>query len=133
MYLIKDSLLQKELLKKYRNPKKRKLVKTKSEPVKKPDNPFIETPSANIEISLVLENLEKNFGYVQAVKNLNLTLYKYEIVVLLGFAESGKTTTLSIITGKYIFLRIIFYLLFEVSDSFKLILPMKYSKYLILI
>lgn len=82
----------------------------KSEFAKKLENPFIETPSGDVETSLVLENLEKNFGYVQAVKNLNLTLYKNEIVVLLGFTGSGKTTTLSLITGKYIaFLGITFY------------------------
>lgn len=72
---------------------------------KKPENPFIETPSGDVETSLVLENLEKSFGYVQAVKNLNLTLYKNEIVVLLGFTGSGKTTTISLITGKYVVYR----------------------------
>ena len=48
---------------------------------------------------LVLEDLCKSFGDVQAVKNLNLKIKKGELITLLGPSGCGKTTTMHIIAG----------------------------------
>ena len=44
-------------------------------------------------------NLRKKYSEVEAVKNLNLTIYKDQIFVLLGHNGAGKTTTISMLTG----------------------------------
>ena len=46
-----------------------------------------------------IRNLVKNFDEVQAVKDLDLTMYKDQIFVLLGHNGAGKTTTISMLTG----------------------------------
>ena len=46
-----------------------------------------------------IRNLVKNFDEVQAVKNLNLTIYQDQIFVLLGHNGAGKTTTINMLTG----------------------------------
>ena len=46
-----------------------------------------------------IDNLVKNFDDVQAVKDLNLKIYKDQIFALLGHNGAGKTTTISMITG----------------------------------
>lgn len=43
-----------------------------------------------MEHHLVLEDLCKSFGDVQAVKNLNLKIKKGELITLLGPAEIGR-------------------------------------------
>ena len=50
---------------------------------------------ARIELS----NLNKSFGSVQAVKNLNFTIEDGEFVVFVGPSGCGKTTTLRMIAG----------------------------------
>jgi ABC-type sugar transport system ATPase subunit len=50
---------------------------------------------ARIELS----NLNKSFGAVQAVKNLNFTIEDGEFVVFVGPSGCGKTTTLRMIAG----------------------------------
>jgi ABC-type sugar transport system ATPase subunit len=50
---------------------------------------------ARIELS----NLNKSFGAVQAVKNLNFTIEDREFVVFVGPSGCGKTTTLRMIAG----------------------------------
>lgn len=59
----------------------------------------MEPLSEDADVTIVLKDLEKSFGYVQAIKNVSLTLCKNEILVLLGHNRSGKTTTVSMITG----------------------------------
>jgi ABC-2 type transport system ATP-binding protein len=49
--------------------------------------------------TLIIKNLNKKFGTVWAVKNLNLALKPGEIFVLLGPNGAGKTTTLKLIAG----------------------------------
>jgi multiple sugar transport system ATP-binding protein len=48
---------------------------------------------------LLLENLSKKFGTVEAVKELSLSIHDGEFVVLLGPSGCGKTTTLRMIAG----------------------------------
>lgn len=46
-----------------------------------------------------MENLNKSFGPVVAVDDLNLTIHDHEFVVLVGPSGCGKTTTLRMIAG----------------------------------
>ncbi len=53
------------------------------------------------EIALELRNITKKFDKVTANKNVNLVVYKNEILSLLGENGSGKTTLMNIISGIY--------------------------------
>ena len=48
---------------------------------------------------LQVENLQVNYGPIQAVKGINLNIEKGKIVALLGANGAGKTTTLRTISG----------------------------------
>ena len=48
---------------------------------------------------LKVENLQVNYGPIQAVKGINLNIEKGQIVALLGANGAGKTTTLRTISG----------------------------------
>ncbi len=48
---------------------------------------------------VVLENLIKNYGKVEALRGLNLSVKQGEILGLLGHNGSGKTTTMKLILG----------------------------------
>src|SRR4051812_9423702 len=50
-------------------------------------------------VILNLKNLSVNYGAIRAVKALDLTIRKGEIVSLFGTNGSGKTTTLRTISG----------------------------------
>lgn len=50
-------------------------------------------------VEVRLENVNKNFGKVVAVDNLNLNIEDQEFLVLLGPSGCGKTTTLRLIAG----------------------------------
>lgn len=50
--------------------------------------------------TLKITNLIKNYGKKAAVNNLTLTLFKDQILVLLGHNGAGKTTTISMLTGE---------------------------------
>lgn len=80
-----------------------KKIATKKKNEFEHENYFIEAPVVDSEVSLVFKNLHKNFGYVQAVKDVNLTMYKNEITVLLGHNGAGKTTLLTMIMGVYFY------------------------------
>ena len=63
------------------------------------DNPGGKTVSKTA--ALELKNISKIFGSVVANKNVDLTLYKGEILALLGENGSGKTTLMNMIAGIY--------------------------------
>lgn len=48
---------------------------------------------------LVLENVSVNYGVIQAIKNVSLTVKEGEIVALIGANGAGKSTTLRAISG----------------------------------
>ncbi|HEV2100001.1 MAG TPA: sn-glycerol-3-phosphate ABC transporter ATP-binding protein UgpC [Stellaceae bacterium] len=48
---------------------------------------------------VVLQNVNKNFDEVYAVKNVNLSIHDKEFVVLVGPSGCGKTTTLRMVAG----------------------------------
>ena len=43
---------------------------------------------------LILENLEKSFGSLQVLKDINLTVHQGEVVTVIGASGSGKSTML---------------------------------------
>ena len=49
--------------------------------------------------SMRIDNLVKTYGKMNAINGLSLTVFKDEILVLLGHNGAGKTTTLNILTG----------------------------------
>ncbi len=48
---------------------------------------------------VVLQNLNKNFDEVYAVKDVNLSIHDKEFMVLVGPSGCGKTTTLRMVAG----------------------------------
>ena len=50
---------------------------------------------------LETKNLSKNFGGLQAVSNVNMTIEKGELVGLIGPNGAGKTTFFNLLTGVY--------------------------------
>ena len=55
----------------------------------------------NKEIKLELRNINKHFKGVYANKNVNINLYKGEILSILGENGSGKTTLMNVLSGIY--------------------------------
>lgn len=53
------------------------------------------------QVALELRNVTKKFGKVVANNNISFTLYKEEILSLLGENGSGKTTLMNMISGIY--------------------------------
>ena len=61
-------------------------------------NPELLTQETEQQI-LKVHGLKKTFGDFQAVRGVNLKMYKGQIFALLGHNGAGKTTTLSMLTG----------------------------------
>jgi len=55
----------------------------------------------NTTVALELKNISKRFGDKYANKNVDLTLYKGEILAILGENGSGKTSMVNMIAGIY--------------------------------
>ncbi len=53
------------------------------------------------DIALELKNISKSFGHVAANKDVCLSVYRGEILALLGENGSGKTTLMNMISGIY--------------------------------
>ncbi|MFV0414289.1 MAG: ABC transporter ATP-binding protein [Oscillospiraceae bacterium] len=51
------------------------------------------------EVILELQNISKQFGTAEVLKNLSFSVYRGEFLTLLGSSGCGKTTTLRIIAG----------------------------------
>ncbi len=50
---------------------------------------------------IAMRHISKSFGAVQALSNVNLTLYPGEILGLVGDNSAGKSTLMKILTGAY--------------------------------
>ena len=61
----------------------------------------MEDNKSNQNIAVSLRGITKTFGSVIANKNINLDLYKGEILSILGENGSGKTTAMNVIAGLY--------------------------------
>ena len=61
---------------------------------------FIEKSPIDMEVTIEIKDLRKNFGSVHAVRGINLNIYRGEITALLGHNGAGKTTVLDILTGE---------------------------------
>ena len=61
----------------------------------------METKNQKKEPFIRLENISKSFGNVVANSNVNLDIYKGEILSLLGENGSGKTTLMNMLAGIY--------------------------------
>ena len=69
------------------------------------DCSFIKRPIANCKsqiankLMLTLENVSVNYGAIEALTDISLTVNQGEVVTLIGANGAGKTTTLRTITG----------------------------------
>lgn len=60
----------------------------------------IEKTPQNLQVGIKVENLTKKYGRNTAVDKLSMKVLKDQITVLLGHNGAGKSTTMSVITGK---------------------------------
>ncbi|MBP5167375.1 MAG: ABC transporter ATP-binding protein [Oscillospiraceae bacterium] len=54
-----------------------------------------------MEYAVQMKNISKSFGSINANSNVNIDIYKGEILALLGENGSGKTTLMNILSGIY--------------------------------
>lgn len=64
---------------------------------------YFEKPPNTLEVSIKIIDLFKRFDFVTALRGVNLNVYKGEITALLGHNGAGKSTTMAILTGKFVF------------------------------
>ena len=56
---------------------------------------------AQRSVAIELRNITKTFGSIVANKNVSLSVYRGEILSLLGENGSGKTTLMNMLSGIY--------------------------------
>src|SRR5512141_1560011 len=59
-------------------------------------------PAAVAEPIVELRNIKKSFGAVQALRGVDLTLRKNEVLGLVGDNAAGKSTLMKVLSGAYI-------------------------------
>jgi branched-chain amino acid transport system ATP-binding protein len=64
----------------------------------KPGQPVTSPPQPNGAVLLELRNVSVNYGGIQALREINLTVHAGEIVTLIGANGAGKSTTLRTIS-----------------------------------
>ena len=65
-------------------------------------NKISESSAPKKSAVLEMRNITKTFGSITANKNVDLTVYRGEILAILGENGSGKTTLMNMISGIYI-------------------------------
>ena len=55
----------------------------------------------NKEVAIELRHITKTFGSITANKDVDMTVYKGEILAILGENGSGKTTLMNMLSGIY--------------------------------
>lgn len=68
-----------------------------------PAKDYFEKAPNTLNVSIKIIDLFKNFDSVAALKGVNLNVYQGEITALLGHNGAGKSTTIAILTGKFLF------------------------------
>jgi len=63
------------------------------------DKPSVVTPSTQTDIAVSVSQVSKNYGDVEALKDLSLDFPRGQLTSLLGPSGCGKTTLLKIIAG----------------------------------
>ena len=53
------------------------------------------------QVAIELKGISKHFGSIMANRNVDLTVYRGEILAILGENGSGKTTLMNMISGIY--------------------------------
>nr|XP_045377106.1 phospholipid-transporting ATPase ABCA3-like isoform X1 [Camelus bactrianus]XP_045377107.1 phospholipid-transporting ATPase ABCA3-like isoform X1 [Camelus bactrianus] len=64
-------------------------------------NKYFEPEPTSLVAGIQIKNLYKEFGDKVAINNMSLNLYEGQITIFLGQNGAGKSTTLSILTGRY--------------------------------
>jgi ABC-type branched-subunit amino acid transport system ATPase component/ABC-type branched-subunit amino acid transport system permease subunit len=84
---------------------RRFLTVARPQPARPAPSPIVPGPTARpcatTEPLLEIKSLSKHFGGIKAVQNLDLTICKGDVAVLIGPNGSGKTTVLNVLSGIY--------------------------------
>lgn len=59
-------------------------------------------PTENVTPVVEMRNIKKYFGAVQALRGVDLTLHKNEVIGLVGDNAAGKSTLMKVLSGAYI-------------------------------
>ena len=68
------------------------------------DDDRIESVTEDQCVGIEINNLQKKYDNKFAVDGLKMNVYEDQITILLGYKGAGKTTTISMLAGDYVFL-----------------------------